>query len=516
MIVSSSLLGMSSLLATSSLMAPSSLMALPLANLSLWTTPLWVLSLGTTAGLVLLAALWGVVSIANRKAAADAATAVGESVLVWVLYAAATVSAFGLLATPQMPYETVLESLQRLPNTGERTTSVVVPPRTVDEEVSFSLRADEVVAYRIESDQDLRVADVADEAYTTPTAIVQGEEPYVWNTKSKLKRGLEDSVQTLYLTNESDAPANVSLSFTSEVLVPETRQIPVVALSLAGIFLAYVLVRWLAPGVSNIAAATAKEAAAQPIYLLMLAGGALALFCFIYIPYNTFGEDVKMLKDSGLSTIMVLAILFAVWTASVTIADEIEGKTALTLLSKPISRRQFILGKYLGILWPVLLMFVLLGCVLMASISYKVVYDARETSNPTPEWQLCHAEMVGIAPGLVLAGLEVAVLAAISVAVSTRLPMLPNLLIVGAIYAVGHLTPLLVQSSIGENPFVAFFGRLIAVVLPMLDHLNIQPAIAAGQAVPASYLLMATLYSVLYCVVALLLALLLFEDRDLA
>ena len=72
---------------------------------------------------------------------------------------------------------------------------------------------------------------------------------------------------------------------------------------------------------------------------------------FIYIPYNTFGEDVKMYKDSSLMTIMVLAILVAVWTASVSVADEIEGRTALTLLSKPISRRQFVLGKFLGIVW---------------------------------------------------------------------------------------------------------------------------------------------------------------------
>lgn len=490
--------------------------ALPLANIQLWTTPLWVLSVGVTAGLLILAAAWALLLLVNRRAAKQAVTSIGESVLVWVFYAAAAVSAIGLLATPQMPYQDLLNSLKRLPTVGERSVTVEVPPRTVDEAVSFDLVADEVIAYRIESDQDLRVADAEGETYNSPTAIVQGEEPYTWNTKSKTKRGLDETVSTLYLTNESDAPANVTLSFTSEVGVPETKQIPVIALSLFGIFAAYLLLRWLAPGVSNIAAATAKEAASQPIFLLLMAGGAIALFCFIYIPYNTFGEDVKMLKDSGLSTIMVLAILFAVWTASVTIADEIEGKTALTLLSKPISRRQFILGKYVGILWPVVLMFVLLGFVLMACVSYKVVYDARETSNPTPEWQLCHEEMVGIAPGLVLAGLEVAVLTAISVAVSTRLPMLPNLLIVGAIYAVGHLTPLLVQSSIGENEFVAFFGRLIAVVLPMLDHLNIQPAIAAGQAVPASYLLMATLYAVLYCVVALLLALLLFEDRDLA
>ena len=45
-------------------------------------------------------------------------------------------------------------------------------------------------------------------------------------------------------------------------------------------------------------------------------------FSFIVIPYNTFGEDVKMLKDSGLTLVKVLALLVVIWTASVTVSEE--------------------------------------------------------------------------------------------------------------------------------------------------------------------------------------------------
>ncbi|MEM6330417.1 MAG: ABC transporter permease subunit, partial [Planctomycetota bacterium] len=267
---------------------------------------------------------------------------------------------------------------------------------------------------------------------------------------------------------------------------------------------------------SNIAVATAKEALGQPLFLLFIAGGAFALLIYIVLPYNTFGEDVKMLIDSGLSTIKVLAIIFALWTASVSIAEEIEGKTALTLLSKPISRRQFILGKFYGIVSASLVIFVLLGAWLLATVSYKVVYDAAETSNPTPSWQECHEVVIGVVPGLVLAFQETVALAAVSVAISTRLPMLPNLLICGAIYVLGHLTPLIAQSTVGENEYVQFFAKLFSVVLPELDHFDIQAAISAGQTVPATYLGWSALYCAAYCVFAMLLALLLFDDRDLA
>ena len=60
-------------------------------------------------------------------------------------------------------------------------------------------------------------------------------------------------------------------------------------------------------------------------------------------------------------------------------------------------------------------------------------------------WQLCNAEMIQTIPGLVLAFFEAVVLAAISIAISTRLGMLPNLIIISSIYILGHLMPPLVQ-----------------------------------------------------------------------
>jgi hypothetical protein len=133
-----------------------------------------------------------------------------------------------------------------------------------------------------------------------------------------------------------------------------------------------------------------------------------------------------------------------------------------------------------------------------------------------PSWQLCYQEMIRIVPGLVLAFLETVVLASISVAISTRLPMLANLIVCASIYVLGNLVPMLVNSSIGKFEIVRFVGQFIATVLPVLDHYNIQAAVAAGAVVPIEYLGMALVYCVLYSTIAMLLGLALFEDRDLA
>ena len=54
------------------------------------------------------------------------------------------------------------------------------------------------------------------------------------------------------------------------------------------------------------------------------------------------------------------------------------------------------------------------------------------------------------------------------------------------------------------------------MVFPNLDHFNIQAAVAAGVAVPSAYLAWAFVYCLIYTVIAILLALVMFEDRDLA
>jgi hypothetical protein len=94
--------------------------------------------------------------------------------------------------------------------------------------------------------------------------------------------------------------------------------------------------------------------------------------------------------------------------------------------------------------------------------------------------------------------------------------MVPNLIICFTIYALGHLVPLIVQSSVGKFAIVRFVGQLFATLLPVLEHFTIEAAVIGGVPVPWGYLGWAALYAGLYATVALLIALVLFQDRDLA
>jgi ABC-type transport system involved in multi-copper enzyme maturation permease subunit len=271
----------------------------------------------------------------------------------------------------------------------------------------------------------------------------------------------------------------------------------------------------------TIALATAKEAIRQPAFFVMAFFAGALLVVTIFVSYFTFGEDIKMYKDTGLTTISFFCMLLALLTASSTVADEIEGKTAITLLSKPINRRQFIIGKFIGIELGVLALYAILGTLFAAGVWYKYAYDLHESAGGTPETAKRWAQVSQVLPGLVLGFFEVTILTSISVAISTRLPMLANLVVCILIFFLGHLSPVLVEvTGPGQgqtNELVRFMAQLFAWVLPSLEFFNAGPSISTGAVIPwMGYVLPALGYCVLYSGAALLLAFLLFEDRDLA
>jgi hypothetical protein len=487
-----------------------------MSKLTIWLTPLWILALGVTIGAAVLVLAWCLCWLVNRRAARAVYAAVSEGMLRQISYVLVALAALVVLASPTMPVRETIESIRRLPHVQPIAIDIDLPANGADVPANVAFRSDELQHYTIASDQDVAVNVEPDKGFVSPTLVVRGGEPYKWTPGGAMARAFEGDVANLYLTTQSDLPTKVSIELETDVPMPQVRALGVAALGVIALYLMYLAIYFLAPRTAVIAAATAKETVSQPIFTLLILIGVAALVSFVFTPYNTFGEDVKMLKTTGMTTIKILAIIMALWTASTSVADEIEGRTALTVLSKPVGRRQFILGKFLGIVWPIVLMFLILGFVFLLTVSFKVVYDARESAKTTPEWTECYVEVVRIIPGLLLAFFEAVIMAAISVAVSTRLPMLPNLVICGSIYILGHLAALIVKSSAGNIVFVRFVGRLLSIVLPVLDHFEIEGAIAGASSVPASYLWWALGYTVLYSSAAMLLALIFFEDRDLA
>jgi ABC-type transport system involved in multi-copper enzyme maturation permease subunit len=401
---------------------------------------------------------------------------------------------------------------------------VTIEPESDREIIELPLRPQELKTITFGTDQPITIRTQKPiEGFAllkVPTIELDQQSPWSWEKSAGKPNpflGKKAQVEATNPNSKKNAKAaQLTINWRLVPEFPEVAILPITTATLLLIVLLYSLFRLSIRRVAAVVSATMKEAIGQPIFTVAIVAGIVLLLTFIVIPYNTFGEDVKMLKDSGLTLVKILALLVVIWTASVTVSDEIEGRTALTVLSKPLTRRQFIIGKFIGLSLVALLIFMVLGAVLMSSTSLKVVYDARESSKTAPLWADCATEMVTVVPGLVLSLLETILLAAISLAVSTRVGMIPNLIICFTVYVLGHLVPLIVQSSVGKLAIVRFVGRLFATLLPVLEHFTIEAAVIGGVPVPWEYLAWAAVYAGLYSAIALLIALVLFQNRDLA
>lgn len=448
---------------------------------------------------------------------------VAFSAAVLLLNALAGFGVFQLVEDPKA----ILNSLARIPASGWRNQTFEVPPSKpgdTGEKFSISLRGSETRGMIFESNQQIDVAyePITPNLKTDRIFQIQStttEKPAFVSTAGRLPAG---EVNSIYIFNRGANPATVKLAWSTSPTYIEVTWIPLIAAAVALFFICFMCASALAPKISAIALATFKTEIGQPLFLLVLVLGALFIVLSIYVPYNTFGEDIKMYKDSGLTLIRVLTIFTAIWAASKSVAEEIEGRTALTVLSKPVGRREFILGKFFGITAAMTWLFVLLGFWFLFWVSYKPLYDSVESTAAEVDWPDCFTAATSVLPVLLLAFMEVVIFVAISVAISTRFGILANLMICFAIYILGHLTPQLVQSNqlgqaLGQafEP-VVFFGQLVAIIFPVLDHFDAQTAINTDTPVPFVYLGWAFIYTLLYGSLAVLLALVLFEDRDLA
>lgn len=322
-------------------------------------------------------------------------------------------------------------------------------------------------------------------------------------------------------------------------------------LSIDVVVLPLVLMLLIWPKGGAVALAAFREGLRQPMFWVLLAAAVLAIAASPFIPYFTFGEDFVMVKQLGYDLIMLAALVFGVLAASISISEEIEGRTAVTLMSKPVSRRQFLVGKFFGILLAALGMTVVLAWIFNWVLLFKrndpidqlppVPLPASWTSfvtavAPTGEvgdfvrgamqWLV---EVGDVLPGVVLGFCQVMVLLAIATALATRLPLVVNLVTCLLVYFMGHLTPVLVQiarrrQANDPNSAVAqlltFMAQVFDTVVPSLDLFKIDSALLSDVPPPIDQFFFhvgqATALAVLYSVIALLLGLILFEDRDLA
>ncbi|MEM9589485.1 MAG: ABC transporter permease, partial [Planctomycetota bacterium] len=342
---------------------------------------------------------------------------VGEGVIPYLLWTLGLFAAFGLVGSVFVdnPQE-ILDSVQSVNvfSNGVETTSVRVPGSVVDNpddatfhaaNLDYDLRSISELSITTDKTVILADSDKLSEFRRTPTRL-NADESLSYRYADREDPPVPADSSRLHIQNREIDDAVVTFTFTTAPRVPEAASIVWTAVMFFLLITGLMAFRQAAPRVWAMALSTAKNEMAQPLYVLLLGIGLFGVLVFAVYPFNTLGDDIRLLKDSGVTLIMVLGMLQAVWSAGTSVSEEIDGRTALTVLSKPVSRRSFLLGKYAGIMLAVLVLFVIIGAVLLVLIGYKPIYDARETSRAATTWQEGHEEVMTTIPVLGLYFME--------------------------------------------------------------------------------------------------------------
>lgn len=247
-----------------------------------------------------------------------------------------------------------------------------------------------------------------------------------------------------------------------------------------------------------IARNTFREAIRDKVlYVLLFLAGASILGSKA-IGWVSVGQDIKIMKDLSLAAVLVFGVLIAIFSGTNLVYKEIDKRTLYTILSRPIRRYEFIVGKYLG-------MAALLWLAVLAMVGVAAVYVIALGGHLTASFYWA----------AVLIFAELLLLTAFAVLMSSITAPILGAFIVLICFLFGHATGILtdlppVLRESAAEPVL----RGIYYLVPNLEHFNIRAEAANDVAVSAAYCLWTLAYGAAYTGMVLILAVLAFDGKD--
>jgi ABC-type transport system involved in multi-copper enzyme maturation permease subunit len=245
---------------------------------------------------------------------------------------------------------------------------------------------------------------------------------------------------------------------------------------------------------------------------LTIAGFGVLLVCASYlISQITAGQDLKIIKDLGLAALDVLGVLIAVFIGIGLVAKEVERRSIYGLLSKPLTREQFLLGKYFGL---VMTLAVNLGAMVVAYYAVLFYLNLMASASERAAWPA-----PALDPRLMIAVVlifgELMLVTALALFFSTFSSPLLSMVLTLALWVAGHFNADLRQfEQVVDSPGAAWLARGAYYLLPNLAPFNVKAEVVHGVAVSASHVMLTLAYAVVYTSVLLLAAMAVFRKRD--
>ena len=263
--------------------------------------------------------------------------------------------------------------------------------------------------------------------------------------------------------------------------------------------------------ITLVAGAVFRESVRDRVPYSMVLFAALLMAASYLISQLTAGQDLKIIKDLGLAAISTFGLLIAVFIGINLVAKEVERKSVYGLLTKPVTRTQFVLGKYTGL---VLTLAVNISAMTLAFYAVLYYMDATASESTRAGW-LVPAIDPQLLVAIVMIFAELAVVTAVALFFSTfSSPLLATLLTLG-LWVAGHFNSDLRNfENVVKAPVAVWIAKGAYYVLPNLAPFNVKSEVVHGFPVAARHVILTLLYAATYAAILLTAAVAIFRRRD--
>jgi ABC-type transport system involved in multi-copper enzyme maturation permease subunit len=225
----------------------------------------------------------------------------------------------------------------------------------------------------------------------------------------------------------------------------------------------------------------------------------------------TAGQDVKIIKDLGLAAASLIGVFIAVFIGVGLVTKEVERRSIYSLLSKPVTRSQFIVGKYAGL---VLTLVVNLAVMVAAFYAVLAFLDWLTPANVKLAWE-APATDPRMLKAFALIGVELMLITAVALFFSTFSSPFLSVALTAAVYVIGHFSAdLKNMGDLIPSPAAAWVARAVYYLMPNLAALDVKAEVVHAQPVAAGQMLLASGSAALYVAVLLMAATMIFARRD--
>jgi ABC-type transport system involved in multi-copper enzyme maturation permease subunit len=231
------------------------------------------------------------------------------------------------------------------------------------------------------------------------------------------------------------------------------------------------------------------------LFTLLLIGSA------IFIGELSAGQEAKIIVDLGLGAMLLFGVFIAIFVGVGLVYKEIERRTVYAILSKPIGRGQFLLGKYLGLSLTLLVNVLVMGLGVTLALTY-----VRRGWDPLA---------LRVWPAVLLIYIELLIITAVALVFSSFSSPALSALLTFFVFIIGHFSPDLkaLSSSAASLPARWLFSALY-YLLPNLSHYSVITSAAHGVTPGSSSILVSVVYGLVYVLVLLAVGALIFGRRN--